>query len=454
MLYNESLIRASEQQRQCPERFTIPFLHVPKMPHQAVAFTEIDRHLVYALYYAQLERENTRCLLRANDLNKMKRFITDVHTVWLTNLAHHPEFRRMATGSTAVVPGVESTADSDRNTTAENGIRLDTVVSRRGLNGGRDTAAIAASRSQIQSVCPGLAFRQAVFYSPEATSRRQEDDGCGVKDELEPRVPHTVPSTRLFDDGIVNAGGEGGESPKLSPLPPKAPTLTVFASERKRFVPCPEEGDDKRSRDGDRREAPGVGKSREGRRSARGCDSIEASVLLSETRTRMISVRRFQPAATVMQSMIDSSSTAEEDSRAPSSLDECSRGVDIDSRTLEATWIVSSYAPYDGSEAHVYIRDTALKRAVGEALSAPSYPFSIAARSLETEIDVRGQGKGVGGEIGGDTRLLVLRRGHRIPVLDRDGGVSGSMLAVLEVSLPMEHRRQAYLRCRKLWRGL
>lgn len=408
---------------------------MPKTLLQAVAFTEIDRHLVYALYYAQLERENMRCLLRASDLNKMKRFITDVHTVWLTNLAHHPEFRRMATGSTVVVPGAD---------------RLDTIFSRRGLNGGRDTAAIAAFRSQIQSVCPELAFRQAVFYSPEAKSRRQADDGRGVKDELEPRAPRTVPSTRLFDDGIASAGGEGGESPELPPLPPKAPTLTVFASERKRLAPCPKERDDRRSRDGGQCETLGVGENGVGQGSPRGCDTIEASALRSEMRTRMISVRRFQPAATVMQGMLDSSSTAEGYGRAPSSLDKRSRGVDIDPGTLEATWIVSSYVPYDGSEAHVLIRDTAIKKAVGEALSAPSYPFSITAGSLEAETDVRGQAKGLGGEVGEDTRLLMLRRGHRIPVLDRDGGVGGSMLAVLEVSLPMELRCQAYPRCGKL----
>lgn len=388
----------------------------------------------------------------------MKRFITDVHTVWLTNLAHHPEFRRMATGSTAVVLRVEPTgvigSNADENTTAVNDIRLDGIVSRRGLNGRRDTAAISASRSQIQSVCPELAFRQAVFYSSEPKSRRRADDGHVDEDELELRAPRTVPNIRLFDDNTVNAGGEGGESPKLPSLPPKAPTLTVFASERKRLAPCPKERDGRRSRDGGRREAPGVSESGVGQRSARGCDTIGASAPLSETHTRMISVRRFQPAATVIQGMIDSSPTAEEDVRVPSSLDKCSSGIGIDPGTMEATWIVSSYLPYDGSEAHVFIRDTAIKKAVGEALSAPSFPISITAGSLEAETDVRGRAKGLDGEIGGDTRLLVLRRGHRIPVLDFNGHVGGTILAVLEVSLPMEHRRQAYPQWGKLLRGL
>ncbi|CAN0216805.1 unnamed protein product, partial [Ectocarpus sp. 13 AM-2016] len=58
---------------------------------KVVAVPEVDRHPLYVAYYNQLERENTRCLLRASARNKMKRFITDVHTVWLTNLAHHPE---------------------------------------------------------------------------------------------------------------------------------------------------------------------------------------------------------------------------------------------------------------------------------------------------------------------------------------------------------------------------
>ncbi|CAN0403789.1 unnamed protein product, partial [Ectocarpus sp. 8 AP-2014] len=62
-----------------------------RLEEQVVAVPEVDRHPLYVAYYNQLERENTRCLLRASARNKMKRFITDVHTVWLTNLAHHPE---------------------------------------------------------------------------------------------------------------------------------------------------------------------------------------------------------------------------------------------------------------------------------------------------------------------------------------------------------------------------
>ncbi|CAM9950538.1 unnamed protein product, partial [Laminaria digitata] len=112
-----------------------------------VAVPEVDRHPLYVAYYAQLERENTRCLLRASARNKMKRFITDVHTVWLTNLAHHPEFRR-------TVKGVFSSGG------AEN-CHAKAVPGRRGLDGGRDSTAIAASQSQIQSVQPKRAFREA-----------------------------------------------------------------------------------------------------------------------------------------------------------------------------------------------------------------------------------------------------------------------------------------------------
>ncbi|CAM9968038.1 unnamed protein product, partial [Discosporangium mesarthrocarpum] len=60
---------------------------------KVIPVPEVHRHPVPAWYGSQLDRENARCLLRASARNKMKRFILDVHILWLTNLVHHPEHR-------------------------------------------------------------------------------------------------------------------------------------------------------------------------------------------------------------------------------------------------------------------------------------------------------------------------------------------------------------------------
>ncbi|CAM9748714.1 unnamed protein product, partial [Choristocarpus tenellus] len=122
---------------------------------EVVPFAEVDQHPLYAAYEDHLERENTQCLLRASARNKMKRFVLDVHTVWLTNLSHHPEYQGLANGSTkniGVSEGKQPPKEGDGRQT-------------RGLDNRRDKDAILGSISQIQSVQVGRAFQGAVFYS-------------------------------------------------------------------------------------------------------------------------------------------------------------------------------------------------------------------------------------------------------------------------------------------------
>ena len=145
-----------------------------------MAVPEVDRHPLHVAYYAQLERENTRCLLRASARNKMKRFITDVHTVWLTNLAHHPEFRRTFGG---VFPGGE-------NCRGDGSDKVDQEAAspgRRGLDGGRDSTAIAASQSQIQSVQPKRAFREAFYYPSTSAASSPRTGTCLLYTSPSPR---------------------------------------------------------------------------------------------------------------------------------------------------------------------------------------------------------------------------------------------------------------------------
>ena len=475
-----------------------------------MAVPEIDRHLLYAEYFAQLERENSRCLLHASTENKMKRFLTDVHTVWLTNLAHHPEFCRIG-ADPAVVPvgnhpagGVDGAVisdakmatvmdrseseaggrrrglDGERDTVTitasqsqiqsvcpelafrravgnhpaggvDGAVSYDTKTAtvmggseseadgeRKGLDGGRDIVAITASQSQIQSVCPKLAFRRAVLYSSSSKPSPQEQDrqGGDLKCERNLPAPATFSSNAQPHDKHDDNDEQWEESPEFAPPIPKPPTLTVLVGERRRLVAHPQRNGYRNSGDGGgRQETSGVNEGGVEEMSITGDDAAVSSVLLSETRTTMLRVLRFEPAAAVEDATRRSSSIVSDDDREQSSHDRCSNNAVLSSSgTMDqkpsetATWIVSSYFPYDGSEAHVFIRDAAVEEVVGKALSSSRCRFPAATGS-----DVCGKTKGRVGVGMGDSLPVLLRRGARIPVLDHDGRIAETVLTVLEV---------------------
>ncbi|CAN0122777.1 unnamed protein product, partial [Ectocarpus sp. 4 AP-2014] len=470
---------------------------------QVVAVPEVDRHPLYVAYYNQLERENTRCLLRASARNKMKRFITDVHTVWLTNLSHHPEFRRMVRGATvsqeaggvgAVDGGGVLSGGGDRSGGGGGGggsydneiDQLEATTpgatpSRRGLDGGRDSVAIAASQSQIQSVQPKRAFRGAFFYSGAAqdsssspgqltsetatSSNQLEGQGsAGTRAGATPLAAHNS----LTDDGA-----EGGKSPELPPAPHVSPALAVLASERRRLaaVSTSDPGSTRRSVGGG-----GGGASR--RRSATGGGGNASSWF--DMSTRALRVLRFAPppppfpppgmeftpgdagGSTDYADLEPSDKsdetlvgTEQEDDRGDATgLTEAgpaSQKRPSPPPPPEATWMISCYHPYDGSETRVMVGDVAVTRVVGDALSAHG-PLLTAGMSLSSpgaadaaqasskqkrgELE-RGRATVPSGiesaEKGGLGRLLVLRRGVRVPVLDERGGVTRKVLSIVEV---------------------
>ncbi|CAN0403844.1 unnamed protein product, partial [Ectocarpus sp. 8 AP-2014] len=112
--------------------------------------------------------------------------------------------------------------------------------------------------------------------------------------------------------------------------------------------------------------------------------------------------------------------------------------------------MISSYHPYGGSEIRVMVGDVAVARVVGDALSAHG-PLSTAGMSLsssgaadaapasskqkrgEVESGRATVPSGIeSAEKGGLGRLLVLRRGVRVPVLDERGGVTQKVLSIVE----------------------
>ncbi|CAM9963332.1 unnamed protein product [Ectocarpus sp. 6 AP-2014] len=474
---------------------------------QVVAVPEVDRHPLYVAYYNQLERENTRCLLRASARNKMKRFITDVHTVWLTNLAHHPEFRRMVRGAAvsqeeggigAVDGGDVLSGGGDGSGGGVGGghsygneiDQLEATTpganpSRRGLDGGRDSVAIAASQSQIQSVQPKRAFREAFFYSGAAqdssswpgqltsetassSNQLEGQESAGTRGGATQLAAHNS----LTDDGV-----EGGDSPELPPAPHASPALAVLASERRRLATVSTGGAGSTSR----RSVGGGGGGASRRRSATGGGGDAGSWL--DMSTRVLRVLRFAPPPPPLpppgmeftpgeaggsadytdleppgKSDGTLVATAWQDHRGDKNglIDQAglaSQGQPSRPRPPppEATWMISSYHPYDGSEIRVMVGDVAVARVVGDALSAHG-PLSTAGMSLSSPgaADAApGSSKQKRGEVesgratvpsgiesaekGGLGRLLVLRRGVRVPVLDERGGVTRKVLSIVEV---------------------
>ena len=500
---------------------------------------EVDRHPLYVAYHAQLERENTRCLLRASARNKMKRFITDVHTVWLTNLAHHPEFRRTVRGAFSggendlscdgdAGQTVRGVSDGEDNIPSGGGggggggagnhanpLR----AGRRGLDGGRDSAAIAASQSQIQSVQTKRAFREAFYYTsksaalPPRTAANDElgggELGRGAAQEKPtendareyPRVDKD--NTQVGID-FTRVDNEGGESPELPPPPVTPPTLAVLARERRRIGPVITSGGNRRS----------IGSGGGVVRKSIGGGFGETNSSL-ESRTVLLRVLRFAPslssttwavgtapcdtvsAGTASRATKEVSGVAGSGSDAtgvnlesgpngfvgddPLPGDDSSRVVTANNAISEkeddaaaaagmmtadvvatpplrsnivvqqaqpklpqeipapeATWLISSFCPYDGSETGILIGDEAVAKRVGEVLSALT-PVAAPVELSDSRNDASSRNDAWGGEPagagwGGEGRLRLLRSGVRVPALAADGHVVGTVLSVVEVS--------------------
>ena len=148
---------------------------------EAIPITRILRHPLYSQYFIQVANECALCSTKSCARVLMKRFVMDVHEVWLTNLSHLEEFKPQynmqkngpeTDNSTAECIG--SGSESVRN-------QLDPSSSKMGSpKGRRDTNAILNLSSQIQSVSQEYLSRRSYRTRSNLAYRaaaRERDDG-------------------------------------------------------------------------------------------------------------------------------------------------------------------------------------------------------------------------------------------------------------------------------------
>lgn len=318
----------------------------------------------------------------------MKRFITDVHTVWLTNLAHHPEHRG----------GGESGDTKSR-----------AARSWRGLDDARDSKAIVALRSQIQSVRPERAFQNAVFFAGPDDRHPEQDHESGREDmthypgsvQNDSRAPRAGEITSGMSSSYVGVDPEGGAPPTLPDPPAPLPKLVVLASERTHLCPI-----------------LAVSTTSSKRRSVGGTGSTGMS--LPDSGKRMLRVLRFQatssaaprrPTSTLIDDTTRKTKSESEGfgSRKPYDVGSKDPGNTFSS-SPNASWVISSYNPYDGSGSCLVLEDDAVRKTTATWLSRAGGTPSTGQR-------------------------LVLRTGMRVPVLDHECRPNDSVPSVVEVRI-------------------
>ena len=120
-----------------------------------MAVAEQEPHPIYQLYKDILDQEVTQASNRARARNRMRRFVLDVHTVWVTNLSHLEEHRDL------------DYQDQDESDAAGEG-----GTNNKGIAGRRDSDAIYSVSSQIQSIAPTRTFKDAQEHV-----EKQKDEG-------------------------------------------------------------------------------------------------------------------------------------------------------------------------------------------------------------------------------------------------------------------------------------
>lgn len=425
------------------------------------------------------------------------------------------------------------------------------VHERRGLCGGRDSEAIMASKSQIQSVQPKVAFRNAVYFSASQAERKTATAASDSSPSLAPcstsnptttqqGQPLTVSSSgssnnrpaRADNEGesveysnnvaasaeeearssakssrYTDMDSEGGPSPELPPPPDTLPTLVVLASERPRIVSVSATiGAKRKSVTGDgsassttldsckrylrvmRFAPPSTPSTRQPSVAA------AAGVTVDDTGGAVVSGSAVATAtATIADSsastgsvigssasggsgghidVVDTAATTVDESRQPlvqgqqkgQQRDEGNEGNGGNNQytkaaptaeaaaataadnskavvAASASWMIASYNPNDGSEARVVLPDEIVAKVVGDAVSGVR-PISSAFLAEEVMSIANGATQAGSVTAGGirrdqkpQQRRLALRKGVRVPILDRNGLPMGSVASVVEVRL-------------------
>ncbi len=118
--------------------------------------TAANPHPIHKALRQQLDMENSRSLLHAATKSRKQRFSLDVHQAWVSNLSHLKEFKETCTISkkSAVLCSECQTSHFRK------------IVLASSLGNRRDTEAILAEKSQIQSVNMLRAFDKAIKGYP------------------------------------------------------------------------------------------------------------------------------------------------------------------------------------------------------------------------------------------------------------------------------------------------
>jgi len=131
-----------------------------------IPIAKITRHPLFTQFYEHIKGEQNGARLRTRARLLMKRFVFDVHEVWLTNLQHlreHQPARLMRQNDA----GPTFDADGHEH---EKGVELESAAERGyGLSGRRDHRAIDAMEAQIQSVSLKKSLEKAYYttHMPE-----------------------------------------------------------------------------------------------------------------------------------------------------------------------------------------------------------------------------------------------------------------------------------------------
>ena len=121
----------------------------------AIPVAKMERHPLFSQFYSHIKGENGQSVLRTKARLLMKRFVFDVHEVWLTNLQHLREHQpaRLLKQADADISSKEGSSD-ELESAEEQG---------HGLSGRRDSRAIESMEAQIQSVSQKKALEKAYF---------------------------------------------------------------------------------------------------------------------------------------------------------------------------------------------------------------------------------------------------------------------------------------------------
>lgn len=143
---------------------------------EVIQVPAVERHPLVNLYEALLEKENILSRQRTSARLKMKRFVLDVHEIWLTNLQHLREhFPNRAFKNKGSHEGSGRTGSSSGYSDSEDEITRQSERRLRGngLRDRRDYKSIEMLTSQIQSVSQNRASKNSFCTTrmPDPTAK-------------------------------------------------------------------------------------------------------------------------------------------------------------------------------------------------------------------------------------------------------------------------------------------